>query len=88
MTDRFLRAVVVAVAVAGAFASSVAAQAAPPAPATPVVRPRTAAEDLQLFSQVFNQIRVNHPDSLDSHRLFLAAIQAQLGVGACDEVAA
>lgn len=39
-------------------------------------RPRTVAEDLQLFSQVYNQIRVNHPDSLDSHRLFLAAIQA------------
>lgn len=43
-----------------------------------VTRPRTAAEDLQLFSQVFNQIRVNHPDSLDSHRLFMAAIQAMV----------
>ncbi len=48
------------------------------APPAPVTRPRTAAEDLQLFSQVFNQIRVNHPDSLDSHRLFLAAIQAMV----------
>ncbi len=48
------------------------------AAAAPVTRPRTAAEDLQLFSQVFNQIRVNHPDSLDSHRLFLAAIQAMV----------
>ena len=46
--------------------------------AAPVTRPRTAAEDLQLFSQVFNQIRVNHPDSLDSHRLFMAAIQAMV----------
>jgi carboxyl-terminal processing protease len=52
--------------------------AAAQTPATPVVRPRTAAEDLQLFSQVFNQIRVNHPDSLDSHRLFMAAIQAMV----------
>jgi carboxyl-terminal processing protease len=43
-----------------------------------VVRPRTAAEDLQLFSQVFNQIRVNHPDSVDSHRIFMAAIQAMV----------
>jgi len=57
--------------------ASSAAQATPAAPA-PVTRPRTAGEDLQLFSQVFNQIRVNHPDSLDSHRLFMAAIQAMV----------
>ena len=44
----------------------------------PAVRARTSAEDLQLFSQVFNQIRVNHPDSVDSHRLFMAAIQAMV----------
>lgn len=44
----------------------------------PVIRPRTMAEDLQLFTQVFNQIRVNHPDSLDSHRLFMAAIHAMV----------
>jgi carboxyl-terminal processing protease len=44
----------------------------------PVMRPRTAAEDLQLFSQVFNQIRLNHPDSLDSHRIFMAAIHAMV----------
>jgi carboxyl-terminal processing protease len=48
-----------------------------PAPA-PVTRPRTAVEDLQLFSQVFNQIRINHPDSLQTHRLFLSAIQAMV----------
>jgi carboxyl-terminal processing protease len=48
------------------------------AQAAPVTRPRTTAEDLQLFSQVFNQIRVNHPDSLDAHRLFMAAIQAMV----------
>ncbi|MBK8247180.1 MAG: PDZ domain-containing protein [Gemmatimonadetes bacterium] len=41
-------------------------------------RPRTAAEDLQLFTQVFNQIRVNHPDSVDSHRILMAAIQAMV----------
>ncbi len=46
--------------------------------AKPVTRPRTVAEDLQLFSQVFNQIRVNHPDSLDAHRLFMASIQAMV----------
>ncbi|MFN8581329.1 MAG: S41 family peptidase [Gemmatimonadaceae bacterium] len=39
------------------------------------VRPRTAAEDLLMFSQVLNQIRTNHPDSLDTHELLMAAIQ-------------
>jgi carboxyl-terminal processing protease len=57
-----------------AAAGELAAQGATP----PVTRPRTAAEDLQLFSQVYNQIRINHPDSLDAHRLFMAAIQAMV----------
>lgn len=39
-----------------------------------VVRPRTTAEDLQMFSQVLNQIRINHPDSVDTHALLMAAI--------------
>lgn len=56
------------------FAEIAAQQTTPPA----AVRARTSAEDLQLFSQVFNQIRVNHPDSVDSHRLFMAAIQAMV----------
>ncbi len=43
------------------------------------VRPRTVAEDLQMFSQVLNQIRVNHPDSLDTHRLFMAAVEGMVG---------
>ncbi len=42
------------------------------------IRRRTTYEDLQLFSQVFNQIRVNHPDSLDSHDLIMAAIQGMV----------
>ena len=54
-------------------ASSVAAQ-----DTTRVLRKPTAAEDLQLFSQVLNQIRVNHPDSIDTHVLFMAAIEAML----------
>ncbi len=41
-------------------------------------RRRTVAEDLQLFSQVFNQIRVNHPDSLDTHDLLMAAVAAMV----------
>ncbi len=68
--------------VAALWATALPAQQRLPADtvksATPVTRPRTVAEDLQLFSQVFNQIRVNHPDSLDSHRLFMSAIQAMV----------
>ena len=44
------------------------------APAAGPVRPRTAYEDLQMFGQVLNQIRVNHPDSVDTHDLLMAAI--------------
>ncbi|HEX2201810.1 MAG TPA: S41 family peptidase [Longimicrobium sp.] len=42
------------------------------------LRPRTSYEDLQMFSQVLNQIRVNHPDSVDTHRLFMAAIEGMV----------
>jgi carboxyl-terminal processing protease len=41
-------------------------------------RHRTVYEDLQMFSQVLNQIRVNHPDSVDTHELFMAAIRAMV----------
>ena len=56
------------------LASSVGAQDSLRAP----VRKRTVAEDLQLFSQVFNQIRVNHPDSLDAHALLISAIEGMV----------
>ena len=52
------------------------AQAA--APDTGVLRKRTTYEDLQMFSQVLNQIRVNHPDSVDSHELLMAAIEGMV----------
>jgi carboxyl-terminal processing protease len=42
---------------------------------TQVVRPRTTYEDLQMLSGVLNQLRVNHPDSLDTHVLLMAAIE-------------
>ena len=42
------------------------------------IRKRTAYEDLQLFGQVLNQIRVNHPDSIDSHELFLSAVEGMV----------
>jgi carboxyl-terminal processing protease len=43
-----------------------------------VVRPRTTYEDMQMFSQVLNQIRVNHPDSIDTHELLMAAIRGMV----------
>lgn len=48
------------------------------APATTPLRPRTMAEDLQMLTGVLNQIRVNHPDSMDAHRLIMAAIRGML----------
>ena len=45
--------------------------------ASPVVK-RSAYEDLQMFGQVLNQIRVNHPDSVDAHELFMAAIEGMI----------
>ena len=45
--------------------------------ASPVVK-RSAYEDLQMFSQVLNQIRVNHPDSLDPHELYMAAVAGMI----------
>ncbi|MFL5383243.1 MAG: S41 family peptidase [Longimicrobiaceae bacterium] len=42
------------------------------------VRPRSTYEDLQMFSQVLNQIRVNHPDSVDTHALYMAAVEGMV----------
>src|SRR5215212_11867284 len=43
-----------------------------------VVRKRSRTEDLQMFGQVLNQIRVNHPDSVDMHELFMAAVRGMI----------
>src|SRR5688572_32992431 len=64
--------IVLAVATA-AFVCSAAAQ-----DSARVMRKRTMYEDLQLFSQVLNQLRVNHPDSLDSHALIMSAIRGMV----------
>ncbi|MDQ3998107.1 MAG: S41 family peptidase, partial [Gemmatimonadota bacterium] len=48
-----------------------------PAEASPV-RKRSTYEDLQMFSQVLNQIRVNHPDSVDTHELLMAAVRGMV----------
>ena len=64
-------------------AAALAAYAAPPAAraqdaaASPVLK-RSAYEDLQMFGQVLNQIRVNHPDSVDMHELFMAAVRGMI----------
>ena len=63
---------------AAALAALAAAPAAAQAGPSGATRPRTAYEDLQMFSQVLNQIRVNHPDSVDTHRLFMAAIEGMV----------
>lgn len=52
--------------------------AAAQAPATSPLVKRSAYEDLQMFGQVLNQIRVNHPDSVDTHDLFMAAVEGMI----------
>ena len=42
------------------------------------VRPRSTYEDLQMFSQVLNLLRVNHADSLPQHALIAAAVRGML----------
>ena len=42
------------------------------------VRKRTMYEDLQMLSGILNQIRVNHPDTVDTHELIMAAIQGMV----------
>jgi carboxyl-terminal processing protease len=63
---------------AAALATAAGAQEAKPDSARATLRPRTTYEDLQMFSQVLNQIRVNHPDSVETHDLFMAAIQGMV----------
>jgi carboxyl-terminal processing protease len=46
--------------------------------ADPSLRKPTTVEDLQMFSQVLNQIRVNHPDSVDTHKLLMAAVEGMV----------
>jgi carboxyl-terminal processing protease len=44
----------------------------------PPIHSRSVAEDLRMFSQVLNQIRVNHPDSVDTHILLMAAVEGMV----------
>ena len=70
---RAARRIFVSVVGVGIMVSGVAAQ-----DTARVMRKRTMYEDLQLFSQVLNQLRVNHPDSLDSHALIMSAIRGMV----------
>jgi carboxyl-terminal processing protease len=65
---------IASLAIVALSAGSVSAQDSLRAP----TRRRSIAEDLQLFSQVLNQIRVNHPDSLDTHELLMSAIEGMV----------
>jgi carboxyl-terminal processing protease len=65
---------VVGIAALVIVASQAGAQAADPS----VIRKRTTYEDLQMFSQVLNQIRINHPDSVDTHVLLMAAVEGMV----------
>lgn len=47
-------------------------------PAAPALRKPTLYEDLQMFSQVLNQLRINHLDSADTHALILAAVEGMI----------
>lgn len=60
-----------------ALALSAGAQSPPAMPPSPT-RARTISDDLQLFTQVFSQIRANHADSVDSHQLLMAAVTGML----------
>ena len=52
-----------------------AAGAQQPKPQGAPLRQPSVYESLQMFSQVLNQVRVNHPDSLDTHALLQAAVR-------------
>src|SRR5687768_13440413 len=64
-------------AVGVALLPPLAMHAQEPAGTSPI-RKRTVYEDLQMFSQVLNQIRVNHPDSVDTHELLMAAVRGMV----------
>ncbi|MGQ0642015.1 MAG: S41 family peptidase [Gemmatimonadaceae bacterium] len=69
------RTFIAALALAGVAHGVSAQQSAAPPKAT---RAPTLYEDLQMFSQVLNQIRSNHPDSQDTHRLIMAAVEGMI----------
>ena len=73
MRSRRQRSIALAALVFAAGAQPASAQDG----ASPIAK-RSAYEDLQMFGQVLNQIRVNHPDSVDTHELFMAAIAGMI----------
>ena len=75
MRRAVVRATIVALLAAWPALAQAKPDSTPPPKAT---RQRTAYEDMQMFSQVLNQIRVNHPDSIDMHELMMAAVDGMV----------
>jgi carboxyl-terminal processing protease len=71
---RVIHFVITLVVLAAAVSASVRAQDS----VQRAVRHSTTYEDLQLFSQVLNELRANHADSLDNHVLVMAAIEGMV----------
>ena len=76
MHSRLSRAACAAVAL---LAPELVAQGKPDTTPPPhIIQHRSTYEDMQMFSQVLNQIRVNHPDSIDTHELMMAAVRGMV----------
>ena len=74
---RVVRAWIVGSALVAGTSAALGQAAAAVDTASPI-RKRTTYEDMQMFSQVLNQIRVNHPDSVDTHELLMAAVEGMV----------
>ena len=70
--------VAAASALIAAAALALGAQAKVDSAPPKALRPRSTYEDMQMFSQVLNQIRVNHPDSVNTHELMMAAVRGMV----------
>jgi carboxyl-terminal processing protease len=64
--------------IAGLASGEVSAAQQKPDSTPRATRPHTPYEDMQMFSQVLNQIRVNHPDSIETHELMKAAVEGMV----------
>ena len=60
------------------LATTVLAAGSPLAGQDTGIQSRSLYEDLRMFSQVLNQIRINHPDGLEAHALLMAAIEGMV----------
>jgi carboxyl-terminal processing protease len=75
---RIARACLLVMLAAGALHAQARSDSSKTDSAAKPLRPRSTYEDMQMFSQVLNQIRVNHPDSIDTHELLMAAVEGMV----------